>query len=164
MSSIWGTFQFKGVAQLVKRWFGQEVRIISVCEQELGEKLIEWLFANVFFRRTGLNWTLREVLRYVRFCEAYADKALLAQGFRLTHFVDDRPEVLIPMKGIVRHRFLFNPERDVLAKFQDQLEGITIVWNWKELVAAIGATMPDGCRRARDRQRKKIVPKRHRAH
>lgn len=157
---------FKGVAQIVRRWFRERLWLISACDDELRPKLIEWLFANAFFRRAGLIWGLEEMCAHVQFCAnlAYADKAPIARKLHLTHMVDDRPEVLIAMCSVVPHRFLFNPESDVFEKFKDELEDITIVWNWKELVVAIGATMAEQHRHAKHGRRKRNGMLRRKAH
>lgn len=150
---------FKGVRRLVDRWFGSNVSIISACPEELKVKLLEWLGAHAFYSRTGVPYE-----GHIHFCREYADKVIFARSLHLTHMVDDRPETLIPMRGIVPHLFLFNPDPDALGQFQNNLHGIVIVWNWAELVAAIGATIREKNRRARHGQRKQKALRRRRAH
>lgn len=148
---------FRGVRRLTDRWFGPNVWIISACPPEMEEKLDEWLGARAFYTRTGMPHR-----GHVYFCSQWSDKATLIRRRKLaiTHFVDDRPEALIPMLRKVPHLFLFNPEPEVLEAFQGQLDGLTIVWSWPELVTAIGTTLRG--RRYR-RQRHRTVPRRRKA-
>jgi hypothetical protein len=46
----------------------------------------------------------------VRFCRERPDKAVIAAELGLTHFVDDRVDVLEHMVGVVTHRYLFGPQ------------------------------------------------------
>lgn len=47
----------------------------------------------------------------VRFCRERPQKAPICAELGITHFIDDRADVLEPMCGIVANRFLFGPQR-----------------------------------------------------
>ncbi|HEX3959602.1 MAG TPA: hypothetical protein VHZ03_23705 [Trebonia sp.] len=48
---------------------------------------------------------------HVRFCRARADKRAHCEELRLTHFVDDHPEVHAAICGAVEHQYFFGPQR-----------------------------------------------------
>jgi hypothetical protein len=64
-----------------------------------------WLDERRFFAATGVP---RE---HLRFCRERREKAEHALALGLTHFIDDRLDVLRHLEGIVPHRFLFGPQR-----------------------------------------------------
>lgn len=66
----------------------------------------------------------------VFFCKLRHEKAPIAANLGITHFVDDRLEVLSHMTT-VPNRFALNPTADQLAKFPPN--GITVVSSWKEI-------------------------------
>ena len=62
---------------------------------------LAWLDRHDFWSLTGIR---RDA---VRFCRKRHEKAPICLEHRIGYFVDDRVDVLVPMAGIVRHRFLF---------------------------------------------------------
>lgn len=63
-----------------------------------------WLEHHDTFDRTGID------ADRVRFCRRRADKATICAELGLTHFIDDRIDVLAPMRGVVEHLHLFGTE------------------------------------------------------
>ncbi len=61
-----------------------------------------WLTQRDFWARTGIKKD-SDVL----FCNRWCDKALFAEELHLTHFIDDRFDVLNSMPPLVTHCFLF---------------------------------------------------------
>lgn len=70
----------------------------------------------------------------IRFCLKRTDKQWIAADLKLTHFVDDRMEVLFHMKS-VPNRFALNPVPEEVAQYP--LDGIRIVHSWDEVLKAI---------------------------
>lgn len=66
----------------------------------------------------------------VFFCKLRHEKAPIAANLGITHFVDDRLEVLSHMTT-VPNRFALNPTADQIAKFP--ADGIVVVSSWKEI-------------------------------
>ncbi len=93
-----------GLAWLVDR-FERQVWLVSKCGPRIQERTLRWLSGNDVYARTGLDPD------QVRFCRARPDKAVHARQLRLTHFVDDRPDVHTALAGTVAHRYLFGPQR-----------------------------------------------------
>jgi hypothetical protein len=63
-------------------------------------------------------------------------KAPVAANLGLTHFVDDRLEVLGYLTT-VKHRFLFRPRDGEVAAHRDRLAAVRRVETWPELVTAL---------------------------
>ena len=78
-----------------------EVWFVSKCGANVQRKTVEWLHAHDAFTRTGIPEAR------LRFCLHRPEKATIARELGLTHFVDDRVDVLDAMAEVVRHRFLF---------------------------------------------------------
>src|ERR1700691_2650470 len=81
--------------------FGGRVWIISKCGPRIQDRTEQWLVHHEFFTRTGVNPS------QVRFCRQRPEKAIHCAELGVTHFVDDRADVLGHLLGIVDHLFLF---------------------------------------------------------
>jgi len=106
--------------------FADAVWLVSKCGPEVERRTREWLAYRRFHERTGIP------PERLRFCRTRADKAPIAAALSLTHFVDDRLEVLGYL-GSVDHRFLFRPHPDEVARFARLLPQVTVVYGWLEL-------------------------------
>jgi hypothetical protein len=95
---------FEVVPALVRRFEGR-VWIVSKCGQRVRERTLEWFEHHRFFERTGID------PRNVRFCFKRPEKAVHCRQLGITHFIDDRADVLEAMTGIVPNRYLFGPQR-----------------------------------------------------
>jgi hypothetical protein len=95
---------FDVVPRLVEKFAG-EVWIVSKCGPNVQSKTIRWLEHNNFFERTEIPKD------NVRFCLKRSDKALHCKELGITHFIDDRIDVLMAMVGIVPNLYLFGPQR-----------------------------------------------------
>lgn len=95
---------FEVVPSLVKR-FNQQVWIVSKCGPRIQQRTLQWFRHHRFFERTGIS------PRNVRFCLKRPEKAGHCREIGITHFIDDRPDVLAPMADVVPNRYLFGPQR-----------------------------------------------------
>ena len=75
--------------------------------------------------------------RCVRFCRQRPEKRDICQELNITHFVDDRPDVLASLKGTVPHRYLFGPHNRNVVPY-----GVIVVRNWEYAEEAIRADYP----------------------
>lgn len=89
---------------LVERFEGR-VWLVSKAGPRVQEKTRHWLRHHRFFERTGI------APENLRFCLERPQKAEHCKELGITHFIDDRPDVLDHLEGVVRHRFLFGPQR-----------------------------------------------------
>jgi len=80
--------------------------IVSKCGPKIEARSRRWLAHHDFYTRAGVD------PRRLCFCRARKDKAEIALKLGLTHFIDDRVDVLGHLTGLVRHRYLFGPQRE----------------------------------------------------
>lgn len=92
---------FDTIARL-RHVFDGRVWVVSKCGANMQRKSTKWLHHHRFFDATGVSPD------NLRFCLKRPEKAPICKDLGVTHFVDDRQDVLGFMVGIVTHRFLFN--------------------------------------------------------
>jgi hypothetical protein len=84
---------------------GGRVWLVSKCGPCVQARTLRWLDARDFWARAGVP---RE---HVRFCRERREKRAHCQELRLTHFVDDHPEVHAAIRGAVEYQYFFGPQR-----------------------------------------------------
>ncbi len=94
---------FEHVPILVQR-FHQEVWLVSKCGPRIQERTLRWLDHHQFYQRTSIP---RE---NVRFCRTRPEKADHCRELGITHFLDDRADVLGHLEPVVPFRYLFGPQ------------------------------------------------------
>src|SRR5262245_50908825 len=90
-------FAFEAIKRLVDERFGSHVFLISRASPRTRAKTMRWLKHHRFFERTGVR------PKHVHFCLERSDKSRICQKLGITHFVDDRLDVLSSLNGV--HRF-----------------------------------------------------------
>ncbi len=115
------------IARLVAERFGRNSYIISRVTPEQKIRAQKWLTESGFHRLTGLPED------HVEWCTERHEKAPIAKRLGITHFIDDRPSVLVHMAGIVPHRFLFQGDLAEAEKLQPALGEITALQSWLEV-------------------------------
>lgn len=115
---------FDVVPALVERFSGR-VWIVSKCGPRIQQRTLQWFERHRFFERTGI------ASDHVRFCLKRPEKAIHCRELGITHFIDDRVDVLEPMTGIVPHRYLFGPQRGRIPA------GMRHVGTWRDAAKAI---------------------------
>ncbi|HEY6593893.1 MAG TPA: hypothetical protein VI011_07255 [Asanoa sp.] len=121
---------FAGLAALVRDRFGERVHLVSTCSESTERRTREWLAHHDFYARTGV------APRHVHFVRTREAKAPVAASLGLTHFVDDKLEVLSYLVTVA-HRFLFHPRTQEIAAHRARLAGVRRVETWPELVSAL---------------------------
>jgi len=91
----------EGLAALIETFGPASVWLVSKAGDRVADKTRRWLDAREVYAKTGL---VREQVVFVR---ERADKARIARRHGLTHFIDDRVDVLGHLRGLVPHLFLF---------------------------------------------------------
>ena len=122
---------FESIARLVERRFAERVWLVSRCDAPTEPLILAWLDRHDFFRVTGVA---RE---RVRFCRERHDKATIGRELGITHFVDDRHDVLGPLVGVVAHLYLLHSRGTDPRSAAALPPGIARVTRWSEIVAAI---------------------------
>ncbi|HEU4411766.1 MAG TPA: hypothetical protein VFS43_41375 [Polyangiaceae bacterium] len=110
--------------------FGGGVWIVSKAGPRVQALTRRWLERWRFFALTGV----RPANLY--FCRERHEKAEYARRFGLTHFVDDRQDVLAPMRGLVPNLLLFGAQRGPAPPY------VRHVRDWKEALAALADVGP----------------------
>ena len=96
---------FDVVPRLVRQFQGR-VWLVSKAGPRIERLTRRWLQHHGFFERTGLRPDR------VRFCRRREDKREHAVSLGLTHFIDDRSDVLSYLRGVVPHLFLFGVQTE----------------------------------------------------
>lgn len=116
---------FDVVPRLVQRFAGQ-VWIVSKCGPRVQARTLQWFERHRFFERTGID------ARNVRFCLQRPQKAGICAELGITHFIDDRTDVLESMAGVVPNLYLFGPQRGTVA-----ISALRCVTTWAAVAAAV---------------------------
>jgi hypothetical protein len=122
---------FEAVAELVERFAGR-VYLVSKCGPRIQSRSLAWLDHHGFWAATGVDRA------QVRFCRERRDKAIHAVELGLTHFVDDRFDVLSHLAGRVARLYLFGPQRRRSA----QLPGMLATPRWADVLADLAWIRP----------------------
>jgi hypothetical protein len=118
------------IAHLTELFGAEQVYLISKAHKNTEAKTLRWLAHRDFCTRT-------EVLQqHVWFCRERPEKAVICHWLDIAYFVDDRPDVLFAMKGIVPYRYLFGPQ------WKAAPAGIIATCNWTEAEYAIRQNYP----------------------
>lgn len=120
------------LARLTER-FGGRVWIVSKCGPRIQARTEQWLDHVHFFERTGVDPS------HLRFCRQRPEKADHCAELGVTHFVDDRADVLGHLVGVVEHLFLFGMRSDHLPRFAVRVR------DWSEAEAGILSTFDSPC-------------------
>ena len=110
---------------IMARRFGDNVYLVSKCGAKIEALTRRWLDLN-FFQQTGFNPD------NVHFCEQRNQKAPICDALRITHFIDDRLEVLSHL-DTVKNLYLFQPTDDEVARFSTHLGAVTTVHSWADI-------------------------------
>ena len=118
---------FDALRQLVEKRFRDQVYLVSKCGQRVQDRTLHWLEHHRFHELTGIG---RERLR---FCRQRHEKAGICERLEITHFVDDRLEVLsnLTMVGTL---YLFQPRSDEVRRFSSSLNRVRQVNSWQEIL------------------------------
>ncbi|TDD44143.1 hypothetical protein E1263_41075 [Kribbella antibiotica] len=91
---------FDTIARLVPLF--TDTWLVSKCGPRVQQRSLVWLHHHNFFTHTGIPEA------NIRFCLKRPQKAIHCTDLGLTHFVDDKPDVIAAVRPVVRHAYLFN--------------------------------------------------------
>lgn len=115
------------VSRLARERFDGRVCVVSKRSLATRDLAIRWLIRHSFWSRTGLG------IDGLHFCLTRAGKAPICEQLGVTHFVDNRLEVLSHLES-VPNRYLINAEDDEVDRFADHLSLVTRVASWKDIL------------------------------
>jgi hypothetical protein len=133
---------FDAIARLADAFDGQ-VWLVSKCGPKVQAKTVRWLAHWQFWTSTGIPPD------HVRFCRERRDKAIHCADLAITHFVDDRVDVLGHLVGLVPELYLFGKDW----RHKPAPPWATTVLTWSDAEAAIlGGSAPRPPRHRRRNQ------------
>lgn len=121
----------EAIGRLVRQRFHDRVWLISRCDEPRERVLSEWLERQNFFGSTGVP------RRQVRFCRERHEKAIICKELGVTHFIDDRLEVLGHLVGIVPHLYLFQSRARDVDEFGRFLPQVRPMNCWRDVANAL---------------------------
>ena len=114
------------IADLEKK-FGANIFIVYNANQVADAKIHSWLDYHHFFKRTRISPD--QVIR----TNQGRNKRPLCSELHITHFVDDRLEVLTHLIGEVGNLYLFRPQKHEVEQHKNSLDKVILVDSWKEM-------------------------------
>jgi hypothetical protein len=121
---------FETLAALSAGPFADRIHLVSKARRKVAANTRAWLAHHRFFERTGIS---PANLHFVR---SRRDKAPVCERLRITHFVDDRVDVLRYLRT-VPHRYLFVGGTDPGEWPSDAPDGFTVVETWPGFLALV---------------------------
>ncbi len=112
---------FAALAGLVDGRFGDGVHVVSKCGPKVQARTLEWMEHHSFADRTGIP------MSHVHFCRERREKGPICARLGVSHFVDDRLDVLRYLTT-VPHRYLLGHPRGEVP------DGVRVVASWAEIV------------------------------
>lgn len=94
----------EGIRRLALGRFGPNIHLVSRINKGDEDKMMSWLRSIDFFMRASV------IPYHVHFCEGRHEKQPICKSLGITHFIDDRSEILVSLKDTVEYLFLFNPD------------------------------------------------------
>ena len=119
---------FESIKELKENGFFTKIFVVSRCFYSLRTDLLHWLEEHCFWERSGLTPD------DIHFCCLTYQKKEISQKLGLTHFLDDRLNVLGSLKGVVRERFFFH--QIYMLNLPD---GIRQVFSWADFLRLLRA-------------------------
>ena len=120
----------EAVRELVEVFDGQ-AWLISKAGPSVQFKTKEWLKHWDFYSHTQLP------RKNLRFCLRRPDKAGHCKQLKITHFIDDRLDVLKHLNGNVQHLYLFGEQ----PKLDAAPDWVTPVIDWPQTVNCVSSTI-----------------------
>lgn len=118
---------FEALRRLVDERFGERVWLVSKCGRRIQEKTLRWLRHHDFYNQTGIRQD------HVRFCLQRHEKAGICEELGITHFVDDRLEILGNLRT-AKCLYLFQPNPNEVRRFAHFLDRVRQVNAWEEIL------------------------------
>jgi hypothetical protein len=118
----------EAITRLVKERFGGHAYLVSKCSQRIQDRTEAWLERRRFYDRTGI------LSMNKRFCRKRHEKGPICRGLGITHFVDDRVEVLNSTDAEVR-RYAFRPDPKELERFRTADRPFLVAHEWEDILA-----------------------------
>jgi carboxypeptidase C (cathepsin A) len=117
--------------QTLSEYFDGEVYLISKCTEWAQEQILLWLKVRDFYTKTGIKEN------NIYFVRQRHEKDSVCQKLGVTHFIDDRLEVLSYMIESTPNLVLFQPDSGEVKEFEKFLPMVTVAHDWAGVVQQI---------------------------
>lgn len=121
---------FEAIRKLTDDFGQSHVFIVSKCGEKVQKKTLQWLKHHDFFRTTGMRED------HVKFCLERAGKAPICERYEVTHFIDDRLEVLGQLTTVA-NRYLFHGKPREVEQFVEHLSAVIRVESWDDVLKEV---------------------------
>lgn len=122
---------FASIRQLIDIRFWDEeaprVHLVSRSGSRVSYRSRRWLDHHRFYDVTGIPGD------HLHFCKERADKAAICERLGITHFIDDRLEVLSHLT-MVGNLYLFQGRPNEFSGFEETLKRVCQVSSWSHVV------------------------------
>jgi len=121
---------FEMIKKLVAHFDRAHVWLVSKCGERTEQRTKQWLESYGFYESTGV------ARGHVLFCRERHEKAPICKWIGITHFIDDRLEVLSHISRITptpKGLYLFKPLPKEVERFREFLPKVTRVESWEEV-------------------------------
>ena len=115
----------------LNEYFEGKVYLVSKCNEWAQVQILLWLKTQDLYTKTGIK---EENVHFVR---QRHEKDTVCRKLGITHFIDDRLEVLSHMIESTPNLFLFQPDEVEVKEFEKFLPKVTVVNSWEEVVNRI---------------------------
>ena len=119
------------ISQLAHGPFHSRVHVMYNASTVANEKIQEWLRHHEFSSRTGIS------SEKIHRSEHGRDKSALCLCHNVTHFIDDRLEVLGMLVKTVNNLFLLNAHEEEVSAFRRHLPYVIKLSTWLEIERAL---------------------------
>lgn len=113
--------------------FGSRIHLVSKCGPKIEARTRQWLDHTDFHVRAGVP------PEHVHFCRERKHKASICARLGVTHFVDDRLDVLEYLETVGR-KYLFQPRPADLARAANS--NVSVAPNWNDVLADLARHPP----------------------
>lgn len=117
--------------KVLSEYFDGEVYLISKCTEWAQEQILLWLKSHDLYNKTGVKEG------NVHFVRQRHEKDNVCRKLGITHFIDDRLEVLSHMIESTPNLILFQPDPKEIEEFKKFLPNVKLANNWKEVIEII---------------------------
>ncbi len=121
---------FDALRRLAEQRFDRQIHLVSKCGPRTEQKSRDWLAHHDFFGTTGVDPA------HLHFCRQRQEKAPICETLGLTHFIDDRLEVLGYLTS-VPNLYLFHPTAEEVEKHARHLHRVHRVESWDDVLTAL---------------------------
>lgn len=122
---------FDCLRDLNKNKFKDGIFLVSKLKEEHDSRTLAWLKDNKFFEKTGIS------PEHLFFCRERSDKVKICKKNNITHFIDDRLEILGYMVNQIPNLYLFDPDPEEVEEFKQFLPKVVPVRSWRDFMGKI---------------------------